>query len=271
MARNFSSKRRRRRAGEPHVPLDAVEQRRPRQVGGADVRGVEAGVAAEHPRLGVEPGAVGVVLDLDLGAELADEPVEGPPLGRPHVGRRDDAQRGAALPQPRSSGSRSRSPCHFTKAQQQVHLVAGVDLGPQLGAEVRLAVGVGEQRCLGQWGAGARHRKRPNSECARSIDATQLTHRVTHDCFLLRQALQHRIDHGDPPAGVRGRRQCPPGRVVHVLRQHMRLMRWVERLHAGGVTNCLQRSLELDAQQRLVQAVGKGFATHRAQLLAVLD
>ena len=73
----------------------------------ADVRRVEAGVATEEPGLGVEPGSLCVVLDLDLGAELAHEPVERGPLGGAHVGRRDDAEGDAALPQRRGAGPRT--------------------------------------------------------------------------------------------------------------------------------------------------------------------
>ena len=57
-----------------------------------DVRGRVAGAATEQPRLGVQAGRAGLVGDLDLGAQL-DQPVESPPFGRAHVGRRDDPQR----------------------------------------------------------------------------------------------------------------------------------------------------------------------------------
>ena len=41
----------------------------------------------------------GVVLDLHLGTEVPSQPVERGALGGPHVGRRDDAQGRASLPE----------------------------------------------------------------------------------------------------------------------------------------------------------------------------
>ena len=48
-------------------PLQPLGQGRARQVGRADVGGAEAGVAVEQVRLGVQPRAMGVVRDADLG------------------------------------------------------------------------------------------------------------------------------------------------------------------------------------------------------------
>lgn len=81
--------------GQADVPLEAVEQRRARQVRRAHVPGREAGPAVEQPRLRMQPGGLGVVADLDLGAEHG-QLVERPALGGAHVGRGDDAQAAAA-------------------------------------------------------------------------------------------------------------------------------------------------------------------------------
>ena len=90
---------RRRDSGEPDIPFETIQHRGPRQVGGADVGGVEAGVAFEQPGLGVQAGAQGVVLDADLGTEVADQPIQCPTLRGAHVGVGDHAQRDPTLPQ----------------------------------------------------------------------------------------------------------------------------------------------------------------------------
>ena len=84
-------------SGQPNVPLDSLEQGTARQVRRTDVGRVEAGIAPEEPCLGVEAGAQRVVLDLHLGAELADEPIESGALGGTHVGGGDDAEPDASL------------------------------------------------------------------------------------------------------------------------------------------------------------------------------
>jgi hypothetical protein len=80
---------------EADVPLHAVEQRGFRQIGRSDEGGGEAALAVKEPRLGVQAGVVGLVRDLDLGAEL-DEAIDGFAFSGADVGRRDDAQLAAA-------------------------------------------------------------------------------------------------------------------------------------------------------------------------------
>ncbi len=80
---------------QPHVPLEAVEQGRVREVRGADERGAESGGPLEQPSLGVELGRARVEGDADLGTER-DERVDRALLGRAHVGRRHDADAAAA-------------------------------------------------------------------------------------------------------------------------------------------------------------------------------
>ncbi len=75
---------------DANIPLQAVEQRGPGQVRAADVGRVEAGLAREQPRLGVQPGAARLVIDLDLRAVLTDQPVERDALGCADVGGGQD-------------------------------------------------------------------------------------------------------------------------------------------------------------------------------------
>jgi hypothetical protein len=42
----------------------------------------------------------------------------------------------------------------FDEGTEQVYFVRGIDLGAQLGAERRLAVSVGQERRIREWGAG---------------------------------------------------------------------------------------------------------------------
>ena len=78
--------------GDFHVPLQAVGQGRAREVGRANVAGVEAAVAQEQVGFGVEAFVFGVVGDLDLGVGQAGEYVDGFGVGGAHVGGGDDAQ-----------------------------------------------------------------------------------------------------------------------------------------------------------------------------------
>jgi hypothetical protein len=70
------------------IPLQPVDERRPGEIGGADVGGGEPLGPAEEPGLGVESGLVGLVGDLDAGPE-SGELVQGPALGGAGVHRRE--------------------------------------------------------------------------------------------------------------------------------------------------------------------------------------
>ena len=91
---------------------------------------------------------MGVVLDLDLGAELADQPIERLALGGTHVGRGDDPQRHAAFAQSLELGLEQPQPVPLHERTEQIHLVCGVDLCTQLGPKAGLVAGVGEQRSI---------------------------------------------------------------------------------------------------------------------------
>jgi len=95
---------RRRDAGEPNVPLHAVQQRGAREVGRSYVGGIEFDVAPEQPRLRMQPRSLRVVLDLDLGAELVDQAVQRFALSRAHVRGGHDAKGFASFAESRELG-----------------------------------------------------------------------------------------------------------------------------------------------------------------------
>ncbi len=74
------------------IPLEALVQRRAREVRRADVRGMRPGVAVEEPGLRVKACAPDVVGNADLGAG-ARELVDGAFVARPDVCGREDPER----------------------------------------------------------------------------------------------------------------------------------------------------------------------------------
>ena len=101
---------------QPHVPLQAVEERRVREVRRADERGAQARRALEQPRLRVELGRARVERDANVGAQR-DELVDRALLRRAHVRRRDHADSAAARLTPASASRRWRTPDQITNAQ----------------------------------------------------------------------------------------------------------------------------------------------------------
>ena len=108
------------------------------------------GLPPEHPRLRVQAGPLGVVLDLDLSTELADQPVERAGVGSSHVGRGDHPERRPPRLQPMQLRFEQPKAVPLDEGAEQVHLIAGVELRPELGSQAGLAAGVGQQRSLGQ-------------------------------------------------------------------------------------------------------------------------
>ncbi len=138
------------RAGELDVPLQAVQQGRAAQVGRADVGRVVAAAAAEHPRLGVQASRLGLVVDLDLGPEVADQAVQGGAVGRAHVRRREDPQRHTPLVTGQQLVLEYAQAVPLDERAQQVNSVGRGQLRAQLGTELGVGGGVGQQRRAGQ-------------------------------------------------------------------------------------------------------------------------
>ena len=130
--------------GEADVPLDAVDEGRLRQVGGADVGGRVAGVAPEHPGLGVEARGLGVVGDLDLRADL-DQPVDRLALGGAGEDGGDDAELPSACAVGLELLFEEPQAVPADEGAEQVDRVRGRDLSRQRMGERGLAAGVDEE------------------------------------------------------------------------------------------------------------------------------
>src|SRR5437879_6084538 len=98
-----------------------------------------------------------VVLDLDVGAELADETVERSPFGGAHVRGGDDAEGCVALAEFAQLSLEQAQAVPLHERTEEIYFVGAAQLRLDLGAEARLAVGVGEKGCLAQrsrWATG---------------------------------------------------------------------------------------------------------------------
>lgn len=123
---------------QPHVPLQAVQQRGFRKVRTSHVSRVVAGLPPEEPRLGVQSGRAQLVVDLHLGVELPDEAVQSATLGGADVRRRDHADGHASF---------VRRPERLLQDPQTVPLDEGAEQiyavrGRQFGAEFITEAGV---------------------------------------------------------------------------------------------------------------------------------
>ena len=103
-----------------------------------------------------------VVLDLDLGAEVADQTIERLALGAAHVGRRDYADGNAGSRAAREFALEEPQAVPHHEGAQQIDRVRGVELGAKLRGQTRLAMGVG-QEAASLSGVFGRLRRRPSS------------------------------------------------------------------------------------------------------------
>lgn len=140
---------------QPHIPFQAIDQGGVRQVGRPDIGGVESGVTPQQPGFRMQPGAVGLVVDPHLRAELVDQRVQGAGIRRTQVGGGDDPQRHTTLPQLGEFTLQQPQALPFHERAQQVHPVGTGHLGPQLCGQRRLMRGIGHQRRVGKRRRGA--------------------------------------------------------------------------------------------------------------------
>ena len=77
-------------AGDLHIPLQTAGDGGVGQVGGTHIGGGEAGIPVKDIGFGVEPGALGVITDLDFGIGQGPQLLNGLHISCPHVGGGDD-------------------------------------------------------------------------------------------------------------------------------------------------------------------------------------
>ena len=236
--------------GEADVPLRTVEEGAGGEVRGADVGSVEAGVAAEEPALGVQPRPARVVLDPDVGAEVAGEAVEGLDVGAAEVGRGDDPESRVAVFEAFKLGLEGAHAMPLHKRADEVDLVAGVELRLDLAAQTRVAVGIGEECDVGEWGAradafgidGGQARHGGLREGKKATDA------IVRTLLLGVEEVEHAADEGEAGGFVRVGRyaQGLEDRVAEVSGEHIRLVGGIDVVEVGREVGTLRQS----AQQR---------------------
>ncbi len=123
-------------ARQPNVPLQALDQCRPRQVRAPDERRVEAGVASEEPRLGMQPGRLRLIGDPHLCPKAPHQLVQGTSLGGADVRGRENAQRNAALSEPVERLLEHPEAMPADERTEKIYTIRAGHLGAQLGTEV---------------------------------------------------------------------------------------------------------------------------------------
>jgi hypothetical protein len=118
-----------------------------------------------------------VVLDSNCRAELTDQTVEGGALGGAHVCRCDDPETCPAVPESPELLLEEPEAVPLDERAQQVDFVGRINLCPDLGAEVGLAVGIREESRVGERSSGADVRGRNFARPRRLGQSKQLLSR----------------------------------------------------------------------------------------------
>ncbi len=246
---------RRRDRRQPHVPLQPVDQRRPREVAAADERRGVAGVAVEEPGLGVQAGRAGLVADPDLGAVAAHQLVHGALLGRLHVGRGDHAERDAAGAQRVQLVGQHADAVPADERAQQVDAVGRAQLGPQLGTERRFLGRVGEQR--GRRQRGRRPLQPVHPRCDLAAEHRELLV-CAHPLPRLRDPVEQPVDQRQPLRGIAQREELALDGCRDVPGEHVRRVGRLDTVPVRGeVRERRDRRLQPVGAQRLVHALGQ--------------
>ena len=261
-----------------HRPFQPAGQRCARQVGAAHIGRAETGLAVEQPGLGMQPCAPAVQRHTHLTAGQARQVVQRTCLGGAGVGGRQDAQ-----PRGRPALRAQRGHLlqhvlqlaharHGDEADQDVHLVAGRQLAPDLLQQRRRPLAGGEQPGHGQTDL-RRYRKLP-AALHRTQHAQRRRQQVDHIghgavCVAGAVRLQPAAQHDKQ---LVHQRQLLPGLVGsiawQVVEQGRQLpvqglgqrlaRRRVQRCHIGTVgTDRGQGPGQAVGQQLVVQAVGE--------------
>ncbi len=246
--------------GDPHVPLHPVEHRRTRQVGRADVGRVEAGVAHEPPRLGVQPGALGLVADAHLRPVLVDQPVEGGPLGGAQVGAGDDAQLDATFAQRGQRLLQRPDAVPLDERAEQLDPVGRPQLGRDLAAHRGLAAGVGEQGRLRQRGLGGREVPGRTPGAGR-VQQRQQSPRVAVDQLVGRAEALHDVV-GERPGLRLGDVEGLQRNLPDVPGEHLGQLRAVDCRFLGHQPGRVHAPAQPSGDQRVVVALDSRDVRH---------
>jgi hypothetical protein len=204
------------------------------------------------------------VVDADLGAEVAHEPVQRRAVGRAHVCRREHAERDAARLPVGELGLEDAHAVPLDEGAQQVDAVRGGELGPEFGAELGVAVGVGQQRWLGEGHLRAGLEQAPDAGCFFACQRQELFRSGQHG-VRFRQHGEHPI-HGGDALIVRERGQVTGDERADVLAQASSGLGLVHRLasHAQPV----QLREQVGREETLVHAVRQGVTLRHCRSLA---
>ena len=139
-------------AGDLHIPLQTAGDGGIGKIGGTHIGRGEAGIPIKDIGLGVEPGALGVVADLDLGVGQGPQLLNGLYIGGPHVGGGDDPQLPSVSGELPQLVHQKPQAAPLDEGHQHVDAVGGDDLFFQLCVHLGFMDGPGEQAALGDGG-----------------------------------------------------------------------------------------------------------------------
>lgn len=95
------------------------------------------------------------VIDLDLGIVATNEFIDGAALGGTHVGGCNDSEFDPTFPELFESGLKQSEARPANEGTKEIDRIGGFNLSSQLGSEIGILFGVGEERGLAQFCGGA--------------------------------------------------------------------------------------------------------------------
>lgn len=132
---------------QAHVPLQPIEQRRSREVGGADVGGAGATGAMKQPGLGMQTGAAGVGADAHLGTAL-HQPVECLAVGGAQVDGGEHPQGAAGFEMLSEHGLQQTQPAPLDEGAEQINPIIRGHLRLQGQPHTGLTGGIDQQGAI---------------------------------------------------------------------------------------------------------------------------